>query len=362
MFRLGLVSVVIPTRDRPRLLLETVISVAAETYRPMQLIVVDDGSEIPVLRAEIEEACKSFASMEMAVIRNPASPGRGTARNRGLAVSRGEFVFFLDDDDLVAPQAIEHLRQALDAHPEAVAATCGLVYFGHWSGVPPWPRRTTCRERFWDAFYGVPLGGAGVLYRTEVLRRVGGLFDKLEVGEDRVGGVRVASQGPYVVLPDRHKLVRTRGADNWMDHLDRDAVLLFLEAEARCWAPQAACARLDRALAAVRYLELAWMHLMSGRRRPGFTSLVRALCADPLLVRATLWMRVAVPGVLKAFLSSGARASMRRLRNVVWPPTMELQCGGGSVLPRTRQLSLDETRTAHLGTGEGNNQQEGTAK
>lgn len=101
-----MVSVVIPTKNRPDSLVRTLSSVAGQSYRNVQLIIVDDGSEPPV----------KIASSAW-VVRNPESCGASAAKNLGLEVARGEFVLFIDDDvELVGHDLIIRAVNFMNQH------------------------------------------------------------------------------------------------------------------------------------------------------------------------------------------------------------------------------------------------------
>lgn len=96
------VSVVIPTHDRPDLLREALRSVAEQSLRPDEVIVVDDGSTPAVDESRLKE---SFGPT-VRVIRNEEARGLAFARNLGVEGASGEMVVHLDDDDLLAPNAL----------------------------------------------------------------------------------------------------------------------------------------------------------------------------------------------------------------------------------------------------------------
>jgi glycosyltransferase involved in cell wall biosynthesis len=98
-----LVSIIIPTRDRPEMLIRAIKSIACQTYKNIELIVVDDGAEDALeetIRKEIE------GKMVYRVLRNARKLGAAGARNTGFFASKGEFVGFLDDDDEWLPKKI----------------------------------------------------------------------------------------------------------------------------------------------------------------------------------------------------------------------------------------------------------------
>lgn len=121
----GLVSTIIPVYNRPDLLAEAVHSVLAQTYRPIEVVIIDDGSTDATgevgrrLAAEFPEVVR-YLWQPHAVL--PAS-GWTLARNRGLEEISGEFVQFLDSDDLLMPHKFERQVEGLEARPE-----CGISY------------------------------------------------------------------------------------------------------------------------------------------------------------------------------------------------------------------------------------------
>ena len=87
------VSVVIPTYNYGGFIYDAIVSALAQTHRPTDLIVVDDGST-----DETEEVVRGFESQGVRYVRQENS-GVCAARNRGAAESAGEFIAFLDADD-----------------------------------------------------------------------------------------------------------------------------------------------------------------------------------------------------------------------------------------------------------------------
>lgn len=114
-----LVSVIVPTYNRARLLRETVDSVLAQTYPCIELIVVDDGStdETPRVLAE-------YGDRIVAIRKTNA--GGTAARNTGLQAASGDYVNFVDHDDLLLPNKIEQQVRLLEASPSLGWAHCGF--------------------------------------------------------------------------------------------------------------------------------------------------------------------------------------------------------------------------------------------
>ena len=99
---MSLISIVIPTRDRPKLLLETLHYVLRQCEVELEVLVVDDGST-----ERVAETILELADSRVRVLRNDAAKGVSAARNRGIDEAQGDWVAFSDDDDLWAPHKLE---------------------------------------------------------------------------------------------------------------------------------------------------------------------------------------------------------------------------------------------------------------
>jgi len=115
----GLVSTIIPVCNRPALLREAVESVLAQTYRPVEIIIVDDGSTDETGR--VAEALEKTHYEVRAVHRKNGGPG--AARETGRLIARGEFIQYLDSDDLLVPSKFELQVDGLRRHTD-----CSVSY------------------------------------------------------------------------------------------------------------------------------------------------------------------------------------------------------------------------------------------
>src|SRR5213079_1378023 len=117
------VSVIIPTRDRWELLSSLSLpSARGQQDLDLEVLVVDDGSTDGT-----ENRLRAIGDPRLVVLRSKTSAGVAGARNRGIAVARGEWLAFLDDDDIWSPRK---LRSQLDAAAsrEASFAYAGAVW------------------------------------------------------------------------------------------------------------------------------------------------------------------------------------------------------------------------------------------
>lgn len=113
-----LVSVLVRTKDRPTLLQRAIRSVYAQTLRPIEIIVVNDGiSEVNSPSTVIEEP----SSIKITMIDNIGT-GRSAAANTALNRANGKFCLFLDDDDEIEPDHLQLLTDALTRDNTAVAS------------------------------------------------------------------------------------------------------------------------------------------------------------------------------------------------------------------------------------------------
>jgi len=111
-----LVSVVIATHNRPSLLLNAIQSVRKQSYRNIEIIVVDDCSDVDLGRIV------AARHPDVRLVRNAAKRGPSHSRNEGIALAAGEIVAFLDDDDEWLPCKLEEQVLLLR---EADACVCG---------------------------------------------------------------------------------------------------------------------------------------------------------------------------------------------------------------------------------------------
>lgn len=121
-----LVSVVIPTYNRPELLVLAVQSVLAQTFQNFEIIIVDDGESVETVVQEIKDPRITY-------IKNPKSLGGAGARNRGASLAHGTLIAFLDDDDLWVPEKLCIQVALLKQHPETGFCFCAVknVYSDH---------------------------------------------------------------------------------------------------------------------------------------------------------------------------------------------------------------------------------------
>jgi glycosyltransferase involved in cell wall biosynthesis len=157
------VSVVMPVYNGQRWLRQAVESILAQTLSDLEFIVVDDGST-----DGSADTVQSYADPRIRLIRQ-ANQGEVTARNNGTLAACGDYVTFLDADDLAEPQRLAVQRRFLVRHPEVAAAGCSVRVIDE-RGRPIFLQRAPtgverCRRRlFAGRFYSY---GACLMMRRE---------------------------------------------------------------------------------------------------------------------------------------------------------------------------------------------------
>ena len=105
---------IIPFKNRENLLLETLDTVLEQTYKNFEIILVDDGSE-----KDFEPLIKQkLAGRSYKYLKTAGSQGPGYSRQKGFEVSTGDYVVYLDSDDLLDPSMFQKCLAVLTAHPE----------------------------------------------------------------------------------------------------------------------------------------------------------------------------------------------------------------------------------------------------
>ena len=118
-----LVSVVMATYNRTRFVLEALLSLRDQSYRNLEVIVVDDGTEHPVCQAYLKEVAafvRSVPSWQLLVVEHG---GESIARNQGVAAAKGDYLIFMDDDNLARPEQVATFIRAMH-HTRADILTC----------------------------------------------------------------------------------------------------------------------------------------------------------------------------------------------------------------------------------------------
>lgn len=189
-------SVIIPCYNGEKYLAEALESVRAQTASVREIILVDDGSDVP-LAAPVD-----WAGPPLRIIRT-ANQGLAAARNVALRHATGPFVALLDADDLWHPRKIQQQEAALAAAPGAVASFTRCVEASGFFGFGPYPPPDVSDDEFqlmlWYHNFFPP---SSVMIRREALTAAGPFREDLGNGEDIELWFRLLRLGPFVQVPE----------------------------------------------------------------------------------------------------------------------------------------------------------------
>jgi glycosyltransferase involved in cell wall biosynthesis len=204
---MSLVSIIIPVYNGEKYLAEAIESVFAQTYRPLEAIVVDDGST-----DGSAEIAKRFSPPVKYCFQ--ANAGTGAARNRGIDLAQGLFFAFLDADDVWIKDKLARQLAAFEAHPEAEAV------FGHVQQFYSPELRESIKNKIHCPSELIPGHlPTAMLIKRDAFFRVGLFETNWRVGQDVSWMLRAMEQRlNMVMLPDLVFMRRLHGSNKGITH------------------------------------------------------------------------------------------------------------------------------------------------
>jgi len=300
-----LVSVIVPAWNSEGTLRETLKSVAEQTYRNIEILIVEDGST-----DSTGEVADAFCQTEpRARVIRKANGGLSSARNRGIAEAKGEWVAPIDADDLWHPTKIEkQMAVALSA-----GEPIGFIYCwyriideqGRVTSSGPQPRLSG--QVFNQlAYNNVVENGSALLLSREALLSIGCYDESLPAYEDVMLQLRVARAYSIDVVPE-YLVAWRRHSSNMSSDVDliaRSARRVYAQLISEGERP---LKRADRWIAAQNAFFAAEQQAVRGSLLPAMVHLSRSLLLDPL--RSTLLLTY-----------RSVRSTRRRLRTTMPAP------------------------------------------
>ena len=197
-----LVSVIIPVYNGERFLAEAIDSAFAQVYRPIEVIVVDDGSD-----DRSAEIARFYADVR---VLSQGNSGLAAARNAGIAVATGAFIAFLDADDVMLPTNLRIQVDYMHDHPEVGCTLGAWENFGapvdeKWQVNPPPRPDVPVDVASREALVHLRGGGIGLalVVRRSALDVVGHFDTSFDFAEDLDWLFRLRESGiRAVILPD----------------------------------------------------------------------------------------------------------------------------------------------------------------
>ncbi len=198
------ISVIIPVFNGAKTIKETIDSILNQIFQNLELIIIDDGSKDTTL-----EVVKSFSDSRIKVFSYP-NAGLSASRNRGISQAKGEYISFIDADDLWTPDKLESQWKALQKNPQAAIAYSWTDYIDESSKFIKSGRRIKVNG---DAFSKLLLinfleNGSNPLIRQEAFEKIGGFDESLLAAEDIDMWLRLAANYEFVCVEKPQILYR----------------------------------------------------------------------------------------------------------------------------------------------------------
>lgn len=186
------ITIVIPVRNRARLVGRTLASIASQTVAPARLILVDNGSTDNTAAVLTQWAQEHD---NVSVLSEPM-PGAARARNAGLACVETPYVLFFDSDDYMPPHHIEELEHAIEVyrHPEILAFDMNLVDVNNKVHAKNYRHGNPMVKHIFHSI----LSTQRCVIKTSLARKAGGWNNELLAWNDWEFGVRLLMKCPTV--------------------------------------------------------------------------------------------------------------------------------------------------------------------
>lgn len=190
-------SVVIPTHNRRDQVIAAVDSALNQTHAVDEVIVVDDCSTDDT----VEHVSASFRNdARVRILALPVNGGACVARNKGIEAAHGDWIAFLDSDDLWDAEKIQAQLDELGRNAQAIACFCGMTAYRDGKAlyelVPPAPFQES------DLWIKNTLGStSNAVVRADVLKSIGGFDPALPSCQDWDLFLRIAAAGPISTVP-----------------------------------------------------------------------------------------------------------------------------------------------------------------
>ena len=199
-----LISVVVPVFNGEKTIKETIESVLKQTFTDFELLVINDGSQD--LTVEVVE---KIQDSRIQVYSYP-NAGLAASRNRGIDRSTGEYIAFIDADDLWTPDKLEDQFNALKSHPEAAVAYSWTDYIDEYSQFLGKGGHITVNGNIYPHLLLTDLleNGSNPLIRKQAFIEVGNFDESLSAAEDWDMLLRLAIRYHFIAVSSPQVLYR----------------------------------------------------------------------------------------------------------------------------------------------------------
>lgn len=190
------VSVIIPTYNRAQFLMDAIGSVLDQSCQDFELIIIDDGSE-----DETRKIMKPFE--DRLTYHFQKNAGISRARNKGLRLAEGEYIAFLDSDDLWKKHKLEKQIELFEADSQAQICYTDEIWIRE--GVRVNPKKVHRKYSGWIFQHCVPLciiSLSSAMMRKSLLNQVGPFDEQLPACEDYDLWLRISLMTPIHLIPE----------------------------------------------------------------------------------------------------------------------------------------------------------------
>lgn len=198
------ISVIVPVYNGEKTIRETLISIIKQSFSDIEIIIIDDGSTDSTL-----EVVKSITDPRIKIF-SYSNAGLATSRNRGITLANGQYISFIDADDIWTPCKLESQMQALKEHPSCAVAYSWTDYINTDGKFLKSGRHPTA---IGDVYHKLLLGnflenGSNPLIRINALKAVGGFDESLLAAEDWDMWLRLSAFYEFVCVEKAQILYR----------------------------------------------------------------------------------------------------------------------------------------------------------
>lgn len=203
------VSVIIPVFNRAVYVLEAIDSVIQQTCRDFKIIVVDDGSTDDTINV-----LRPYAANGIITLLTQKNRGAGAARNAGIQAAKGEYIAFLDSDDLWLPNKLEKSLAPLENGECDFVFSNSFVVDGNGTPLCSVQEKYSdflegdCFENLLDACF---ISTPGVVLRRDCFEKVGLFREDLRYRQDYDMWLRLVRKCRVLMLRDKLNIIRRHG-------------------------------------------------------------------------------------------------------------------------------------------------------
>jgi glycosyltransferase involved in cell wall biosynthesis len=201
---MSLISVIIPVFNSEKTIYETVKSVLSQSLSDFEIIIIDDGSQDSTL-----EVIQRFQDFRIRVF-SYANAGPSMSRNRGIAQATGEYITFIDADDLWTSNKLEAQLQALQSNPQAAVVYSWTDCIDETGQFIRAGSHITASGDVYGQLLLVNFieSGSNLMMRREALEQTGGFDASLKTAEDWDLWLRLAASYQFIGVPISQVLYR----------------------------------------------------------------------------------------------------------------------------------------------------------